>query len=217
NLDSSLDRNRTALLYELCRSACGLPNILVTTTTESFSPRKRRAEDSSSSDSGVEVARKRVKMSLHIDSVDDSTFPVVSAHSFDELVSKFRTKFGDVDDTELPSIEQLSGLQSKLDEGICPYCDFAVFTVAPRDRLRRLKAQGWSLNQEGEAQRIGSLRIPTFAEWVSSFDLFTNSLLMLSVASSADMKKYKSVVSGLHETYSEFWLQIYSADDFMRS
>ncbi|KAF4649530.1 hypothetical protein FOZ61_001212, partial [Perkinsus olseni] len=214
SLENALDRSRAGILYELCREACGLPNVLVTTAADP-APESGPVRDASSS--SVEPPRKKAKMSLFIDAVDESSFAVVSPQTYDSLVSAFRKRYGDVEDVELPTLEQLSGVQAKVLEGSCPYCDFSVFTVAPRERLRRLKAQGWSFNQEGEAQRVGSLRIPTFAEWLASFELFSNALLMLEVATSADLKKYKQLVSGLQDTYKDFWLQIYSADDFMRS
>ncbi|KAF4720033.1 hypothetical protein FOZ62_000810 [Perkinsus olseni] len=215
SLENALDRSRAGILYELCREACGLPNVLVTTAADP-APDSGPMRDASSS-SSVEPPRKKAKMSLFIDAVDESSFAVVPPQTYDSLVSAFRKRYGDVEDVELPTLEQLSGVQARVLEGSCPYCDFSVFTVAPRERLRRLKAQGWSFNQEGEAQRVGSLRIPTFAEWLSSFELFSNALLMLEVATSADLKKYKQLVSGLQDTYKDFWLQIYSADDFMRS
>ncbi|KAF4651622.1 hypothetical protein FOL47_000282, partial [Perkinsus chesapeaki] len=113
SLETSRDRSRAALLFELCRSACGLPNVLMNTCVEPLPPPRREGEvePSSSEDTESDMPRKKVKMSLFIDSVDDSTFPVISSQSFDALVANFRLKFGDVEDSELPNLEQLSGIR----------------------------------------------------------------------------------------------------------
>ncbi|KAF4660037.1 hypothetical protein FOL47_007316 [Perkinsus chesapeaki] len=209
DLDSSLDRVRVGLLFDLCRNACGLSSALVTTDDGGAGiPAAPAMQDPGN----------RLKLSHFIDGLADGTFPLMSQEDYEQYLIDLRLKYGDVQEECVPTRQQLSGVKHLIDANDIPFCDLCIYTGNQRDRLRSLRQSALRLDEDGEVRRATVSRTPSFSEWNTNFRIYSTTLVMLGVAHQADLMKYADNINGLYKVYgSTYWPQIYSADEHLRS
>ncbi|KAF4753211.1 hypothetical protein FOZ62_017724 [Perkinsus olseni] len=207
SVPTALMRSRIGLLYDACREACGLRQALTHTM-----PAAPAAE------LGMGPPPKRAKMATFVDSVDDSSFDLLPPLNYSALVERTRNIFGELDDDQLPSREQLSGLQAKLNDGGIPFVDFGVWAPRQRHRLKDIKLTKWTFGCDGQAEKVSAPSLPSHGEWKKSFTIYKFGLVMLGAASVADLEAYQSQVDHLYSTYGdEHWCFLVEADELMRS
>ncbi|KAF4687572.1 hypothetical protein FOZ60_003793 [Perkinsus olseni] len=205
---TALARGRVGVLYDACREQCGLAQAMANTA----------AAVVNEAASGGEPAGKKAKMAVFVDSVDDTQYELLPPLDYNDMVEKTKSVFGDISDDQLPSLEQLSGLQAKLNEGGLPFADFSVWAPRQRFRLKEMKLTRWTFDQDGQAVRVGAPSVPTYREWRKSFVIYKYALIMLGAASLADMEAYMMQIEHLYSTYGdEYWSFLVEADELLRS
>ncbi|KAF4678511.1 hypothetical protein FOZ60_016501 [Perkinsus olseni] len=208
SLRSSLERARVGLLYDLCRGVCGLPLAMITTGDA----------DVVQDDENLvpENSAKRRKVSHYLDPVMDGSFVMMDAADYDRYVTELQTRFGEIDDDNVPTREQLSGLKSRVDAGEVPYVDLSVFTANQRERLKSVRMSVWGLDEDGEAKRRVVSRCLPYLEWTVNFRVYSLGMIMLGCGKHADFLKYSDMIGKLYRTYPQYWPQVLAADENMR-
>ncbi|KAF4650421.1 hypothetical protein FOL47_001170 [Perkinsus chesapeaki] len=115
--EAAIDKARISMLYEMCRAECGLGPVFKAAVSDSSTQASRSGGAVSSSEAGAnEPPRKKVKMSMYCDFVDESSYELISESEYRQCVMVFEAVYGAMDQLSLPTIEQARWVLS--DEGI---------------------------------------------------------------------------------------------------
>jgi hypothetical protein len=126
---------------------------------------------------------RQVKMSQVLDQANDGVIPVLTQEEVDLFYATLRGVKGGPPLTDAdPSPEQISALKVRvIDHGDSPWADFALFTPFNARFLKQLKFKSYVLQSDGSFKTVEVPGPANFEIWQSSWKVFQNVLLGLTV------------------------------------
>ena len=96
-----------------------------------------------------------------------------------------------------PSVEQLSGLQKYLKQNQAPFADFAIFGPETMRMQKKLKFHGVVPNARGELVPIELFGPPNLDQWLESYMLFSNAMIMVGAIEFGRLVDYQQHITAL--------------------
>ena len=163
------------------------------------------------------VTARKVKMNHILSQLDETEVDIVDGSEQIRMFGRYEVLYGKGQrphPNQEPSIEQLSGLKSLLDNNQCPYADFAIFQPFAARIMKRLKFSGLILNKAGVLSQAEVYGPPDLDNWRACYDVWSNSMIMLDAVDLGPLQMYKSKIELLHARYGEsrVWALLYQAD-----
>ena len=163
------------------------------------------------------VTARKVKMNQILSQLDETEVDIVDGSEQIRMFGRYEVLYGKGQrphPNQEPSIEQLSGLKSLLDNNQCPYADFAIFQPFAARIMKRLKFSGLILNKAGVLSQAEVYGPPDLDNWRACYDVWSNSMIMLDAVDLGPLQMYKSKIELLHARYGEsrVWALLYQAD-----
>ena len=163
------------------------------------------------------VATRKVKMNQILSQMDETEVDIVDGNEQIRMFGRYEVLYGKGQrphPNQEPSIEQLSGLKSLLDNNQCPYADFAIFQPFAARIMKRLKFSGLILNKAGVLSQAEVYGPPDLDNWRACYDVWANSMIMLDAIDLGPVQMYKSKIELLHARYGEsrVWALLYQSD-----
>ena len=161
---------------------------------------------------------RKMKLSQVLDQGDDGEFVVQSELTRAQWYQNYKKVVGGYPpEEEEPTIEQLSGLQRRLDiQNVAPFADFAIFVPFGQRHLKASRFRSYVLTAEGYVTK--ELPGPAnYIQWRMCFRILRAALLMLEAATLSSLMGYEQWIEQLTRLYPNAWHLIYSADELARS
>ena len=172
---------------------------------------------------------KKIKMSVHLDQLDDNEVEVISRTVLEECYRNFREVTGSEPVPEAdPTLEQVTAMRSKvIDRGESPYADFSVLVPFGRELVKNMKTRSWLLQEDGTFKGIDIPGPPSFVSWLRCWRVFRTVLLMLkhnpvhphparAVVTIAALEEYADKIYELCNEFPECWHLVWQAEDRCR-
>ena len=200
---------QTEIFYTICRVKCGFPERAVPEAAPDSPPPKHGA---------TPVGQRKVKMSSVADQTDETEIALLDNTTLLQLAMDYEALFGmPPDDDEEASADQLSALKQKVDAGLPPYAEFAVWSPHYRRTSKRLKFTVVRLNAQGEFQRTEQLGPKDFAQWWACFRVWKCANLMLKYFQISTLDRYGEFIRQKAKDFPDAWHLLNDADDKGRS
>ena len=154
---------------------------------------------------GITPLSKSIKMSQVIDQANDGVIPVLSQGDLDSFYATLMEVKGGppLVDAE-PSPEQISALKVRIiDLKDTPWADFALFTPFNARFLKQLKFKSYVLQPDGSFKTVEVPGPANFDVWQSSWKVFANVLLGLTMQDSSGNSSLPVVTPAVLEEYFE--------------
>ena len=195
------------LVSRACQQICGGGE-----TVESL----KKAAAAAASTSGPSSPTKKIKLSAIAAQGDDTEITLTNEQAIVNMYLRYEQVFGKNErpskDTE-PTTEQLSVIQHLLDSGAPPYTDFAIFGPYGHRIERKLRLSGVTIGRDGLLRNVEIAGPPTIGNWLASYHVLMNALVMTGAVDLGILVKYKNHVERLHDRYgSKIWAILYQAD-----
>lgn len=126
---------------------------------------------------------RKVKVSEVLDQGDDGVIPKLEQCEVDEFYHQLeKVKGGSVRPEVEPTPDQISAMKVRVvDLRLAPYADFALFVNYQSRFAKSLKFTNHILQPDGSFRSMEVPGPPNFDAWLSSWNVFENTLLMLTV------------------------------------
>ena len=161
---------------------------------------------------------RKLKISQVLDQGDDGEFVVQSEATRAQWYANYKKVIGGYPpEEEEPTIEQLSGLQRRIEvQSVAPFADFAIFVPFGQRHLKASRFRSYVLTSEGYVTK--ELPGPAnYIQWRMCFRILRAALLMLEAASLSALMGYEQWIEQLTRLYPNAWHLVYSADELARS
>ena len=219
---SPVEAIHVGLVFRAChrlvhlQSGAGLdtwkdPNPWDTTSLPSSS------ETSPSLTSTGALGERKLKFSQVVEQGDDTEFFCEPEGAKNAYYGKYIALMGGLpEESEDPSIEQLSALSRRvaLKQGI--YVDFAVWVPYSRKHMRAAKYQSFLLQDDGTFLSKMVAGPSCFRHWQASFRVLRSALLMLDLVNLSNLVAWESWVEKLNFLHPSCWHLIVAAEDRAR-
>ena len=160
--------------------------------------------------------KRKVKVNQVLDQADEAEVPGLGQGDVDSFFRRLASvRGGPVRDEAEPSADQISALKVRVvDLGLAPYADFALFVSFQHRFNKSIKFLNHVLQADGSFRTVEVSGPPNFDSWISSWRVFENTLLMLTVEVSGVTKKivslsaldeYREAFRELVSVYPEAW------------
>ena len=173
---------------------------------------------------------RKIKMNAVVDQTDESEISPLTPEEHREFWQTLQTrKGGEIRlDTE-PTDDQIAAIKMRVVElKLSPYADFALFTNFHLRFLKGLKFTNHVLQTDGTWRTVEVPGPPDWDAWYSSWRVFENTLLGLTVAnpsaaggrpvvSQASLDMYRDAFRDLVKAYPEVWHLCVVAEDRCRA
>ena len=162
------------------------------------------------------AATRRIKLNAVLSQVNESEIGIMSEADMVTGYMLYATVYGGNErppKKSEPSVEQVSVLKHLIDGGSTPYVDFSVWGPYMHRLVKKIKLSGYSLGRDGKLQLVELAGPSNYDMWLSSFQVYTNAMLMLDQADLGVMLKYRERIEKIHQRYGErIWALLYQAD-----
>ena len=162
------------------------------------------------------VLKRRLKLKELVGQINEDECEPLSDVEIAACFARFEVLMGqdEVPPTgEEPTEEQLSAISFLLKSGLNPYADFGIFGPYGHRIMKKVRLLGSRMNAQQQWQRIELYGPANYSMWVSSWNIYMNSLLMLDAVDLGKLTAYKRRQDYYHETYGEsIWALQYQAD-----
>ena len=128
-----------------------------------------------------------------------------------------------------PTSDQITAMKVRVvDNGLAPWADFAVFTPYHRRFLKLLKYTSFHMQPDGSFKHVEMSGPASFDAWYASWQVFTNTLLMITtsnggggkgvpVVTPSALSEYLENFRELTKEYPEAWHLCVQAEDKCRA
>lgn len=171
--------------------------------------------------------KRKVKCNQVLDQTDEAEVPELAQTEVDKYFSKLReVKGGPVRPESEPSSDQISAMKVRvLELGLSPYADFGIFVNFQHRFSKTLKFLNHILQPDGTFKAVEVPGPPHYDQWLSSWKVFENTLLMFEVADGevkrpvtpSALEEYKDAFRDLVVNYPESWHLLVTAEDRCRA
>lgn len=219
-----------AVMWRVARRAYQLPDedILAPTSTSWGAPTPVIGGHPAASASGARPTKK-VKLSSHVDQMDDNEVDIISRNDLDECYRNFREVTGadplaDCD----PPMEQVTAMRSKIvDRMEAPFADFSVMVPHGKELQKTMKTRNWLLQEDGTFKGVDVPGPPNYAAWVKCWKVYRTVLLMLKhlpippeapkpVVNIACLEEYADKIYELIQEFPECYHLVWEAENRCR-
>ena len=196
------------LVSRACQQICGGGE-----TVESL---RMAAATVAAAATGPASPMKKIKLSAIAAQGDDTEIALTNEQAIVNMYLRYEQVFGKNErpskDAE-PTTEQLSVIQHLLDSGSPPYTDFAIFGPYGHRIERKLRLSGVTIGRDGLLRNVELAGPPTISNWLASYQVLMNALVMTGAVDLGVLVKYKNHIERLHDRYgSRIWAILYQAD-----
>ena len=173
---------------------------------------------------------RKVKVSEVLDQGDDGEVPKLDQREVDGFYHQLESvKGGSVRPEVEPTPDQISAMKVRIiDLNLAPYADFALFVSYQSRFAKSLKFTNHILQPDGSFRSVEVPGPPNFDSWLSSWSVFENALLMLTVpvgtppeprgiVSQAALDLYRDSFRDLVRQYPQTWHLLATAEDRCRA
>lgn len=155
--------------------------------------------------SSVAAARK-VKLSSVISQIDDTEVLLTDEKEILKAYARFEAVYGKGErppkESE-PTAEQITAIKHLLDQGACPYADFAIFGPFGMRILKKVKLSGVVIGRDGSLKRQEFHGPANVAHWWSSYTVLQNILVMLDAVDLGNLLRYRTMVERYHDRFGD--------------
>jgi len=158
-------------------------------------------------------ASRRIKISQVLDQANDGDIPALTQAEIDSFYLNLRTVKGgpplvDAD----PTPDQIAAVKARIiDHQETPWADFALFTPFNSRFLKQLKFKSFILQQDGSFKGVEVPGPASFEVWQSSWKVFANVLLGLTVTDPLSKETLPVVTPSALEEYFENFRELVSS------
>ena len=172
--------------------------------------------------------KRKIKCNQVLDQADEAEVPELGQKEIDFYYARLsRVKGGPVRPEAEPSSDQISAMKVRVMElGLPPYADFAVFVNFQHRFSKTLKFLNHILQPDGTFKAIEVPGPPNYDQWLSSWRVFENTLLMLvnevsptvsfPIVTQSALEEYKDSFRDMVVNYPEAWHLLVTAEDRCR-
>ena len=171
--------------------------------------------------------KRKVKCSQVLDQTDEAEVPELAQGEVDKYYRILeKVKGGPVRPEAEPTPDQISALKVRvMDLLLSPYADFSIFVNFQHRFSKTLKFLNHILQPDGTFKAVEVPGPPNYDQWLSSWKVFENTLLMfevgtragsLPVATPSSLEEYKDSFRDLVLNYPESWHLLVTAEDRCR-
>ena len=176
---------------------------------------------------GSGESKRKVKCSQVLDQTDEAEVPELGQGEVDKYYRILeKVKGGPVRPEAEPTPEQISALKVRvMDLQLSPYADFSIFVNFQHRFSKTLKFLNHILQPDGTFKAIEVPGPPSYDQWLSSWRVFENTLLMfevegrsggIPVVTPSALEEYKDSFRDLVVNYPESWHLLVTAEDRCR-
>ena len=175
------------------------------------------------------TATKKVKLSVHLDQMDENEVELISRTDLDACYRTYRDVTGSDPQPDCdPTMEQVTAMRVKLlERDEPPYADFSVLVPHGRELQKSMKTRSWLLQSDGSWKGVDIPGPPNYPQWLKCWRVYRTVLLMLSHApnSAGDVKpvitiaaleEYADKIYELCTEFPECYHLIWQAEDKCR-
>lgn len=163
---------------------------------------------------------RKLKMSAVASQIDESEFELAPETVLMQCYKRYESVYGKGErpsQDQEPTPEQVSAVMAILNRGSPPYVDFGVWGPHGHRIMRKVRLSGLCIGRDGHLQTIELHGPPNIAVWESSFNVLSNTLVMLDAVDLGALVSYKQHIIKLHDRYSpKTWPILYQADNRCR-
>ena len=170
---------------------------------------------------------RKVKNNQVLDQTDEAEIPELGQADIGRHFKALeRIKGGPVRPEAEPSPDQISAMKVRvLQLDMAPYADFGIFVSHQRRFSKTLKFLNHLLQPDGTFRAVEVPGPPSYDDWESSWQVFSNTLLTLEVQVGQDslplvslsaLDEYKDAFRDLVRNYGESWHLCVTAEDRCR-
>ena len=164
------------------------------------------------------VKEKVLKMASLVDQNDESELLPPDLGQVDQWTQNYVLAMGShPDEAEEPTAAQLAALAKKVDGGLAPYTDFAIWVPFERRMSRLQKCRIFAPLGNGQYLQRDLPGPPNYMAWRASWNVYRTACLMLGTVSLSALEAYARHVERLTVQWPNCWGLIYQADDCARS
>ena len=176
---------------------------------------------------GCGEGKRKVKCSQVLDQTDEAEVPELGQAEVDKYYRILeKVKGGPVRPEAEPTPEQISALKVRvMDLQLSPYADFSIFVNFQHRFSKTLKFLNHILQPDGTFKAVEVPGPPNYDQWLSSWKVFENTLLMFEVGTRtgsvpvvtpSSLEEYKDSFRDLVLNYPESWHLLVTAEDRCR-
>ncbi|CAJ1365705.1 unnamed protein product [Effrenium voratum] len=178
---------------------------------------------------GISQPKKKVKLSSHLDQMDDNEVDLMNRADLEQCYRNFREITGSDPQPEAdPTMEQVTGMVAKVVEREeSPYADFSVLTPYGKEMQKQMKTRSWLLQEDGTWKGVDVPGPPNYSSWLKCWRVYRTVLLMLKhkpagtdlplpVVNIAALEEYSDKIAELQAEFPECWHLVWQAEDKCR-
>ena len=172
--------------------------------------------------------KRKIKCCQVLDQTDEAEIPELKQKEIDSYYNRLReVKGGPVRPESEPSPEQISALKVRvLELDLAPYADFGIFVNFQHRFSKALKFLNHVLQPDGTFRAVEVPGPPSYEQWLSSWKVFENTLLMFQtevapgvhqpIVTPSALEEYKDAFRDMVVNYPEAWHLLVKAEDRCR-
>ncbi len=172
--------------------------------------------------------KRKVKCNQVLDQTDEAEVPELGHKEIDVFYARLtQVKGGPVRPESEPSSDQISAMKVRVMElGLPPYADFAIFVNFQHRFSKTLKFLNHILQPDGTFKAVEVPGPPNYDQWLSSWRVFENTLLMFvnkvsdmvsfPIVTQSALEEYKDSFRDMVVNYPEAWHLLVTAEDRCR-
>ena len=177
---------------------------------------------------GEKETKRKIKCCQVLDQSDEAEIPELKQKEIDGFYNRLReVKGGPVRPECEPSPEQISALKVRILElDLAPYADFGIFVNFQHRFSKALKFLNHILQPDGTFRAVEVPGPPSYEQWLSSWKVFENTLLMFQteaapgvmnpIVTPSALEEYKDAFRDMVVNYPEAWHLLVKAEDRCR-
>lgn len=160
---------------------------------------------------------RKLKFGSILDQQDEGEFVCETEEQRGVWYSNYVKKVGGMpEDHEDPSLEQVSALNKRLEMGLAPFVDFAIWSPYHKKISKFNKYQSFQLQEDGTFIARWVPGPASYAQWLGSFRVMRSAFLMLEVISLSGLLRWESFIERLHNRYPTCWHLIVEGENKAR-
>ena len=163
-------------------------------------------EEMKTSPPSTSCSERKVKFGQILDQNDEGEFLCDSEAMRGTWYANYISAVGGMpQEEEDPSLEQLSGLSKRLQMGMAPFTDFAVWGPYQRRVGKNTKYKTFILQDDGSFLAKMVAGPSSFSQWLACFRVMRTAFIMLKVVSLSSLMRWEAMMEKLHQRYPQCW------------
>ena len=163
-------------------------------------------EEMKTSPPSTSCSERKVKFGQILDQNDEGEFLCDSEAMRGTWYANYISAVGGMpQEEEDPSLEQLSGLSKRLQMGMAPFTDFAVWGPYQRRVGKNTKYKTFILQEDGSFLAKMVAGPSSFSQLLACLRVMRTAFIMLKVVSLSSLMRWEAMMEKLHQRYPQCW------------